>query len=240
MNEMSCEKLRQRLASDPARADDEFDRHAASCAACAAFRQRLERAERLIQKALRFDVDAARREVVARPKVVRARSSWPVLASGVAAGLAIGLVVWSYFSGPANLTPEALAAEVAAHWYHEPQSWVVSDVEVSDAELAGVLDGRVGLDLSALPRAISYVESCRVGGQRVPHLVIQGEQGPYMVLLMPGRTLESPVPVELADEGLRGRVFPAGGGAIAVLGGGDADDARAVETMVASAIDWST
>jgi hypothetical protein len=239
MNDMNCELLRQRLASDPARADDEFDRHARSCAACAAFRQRLERSEALIQKALRFDVAAARREAVAAGEAKRARSSWPVLASGIAAGLAIGLVVWSVFSGPASLTPEALAAEVARHWYHEPESWIVSNVEVSDAVLARVLDGRVELDLSALTAAISYAESCRVGGQQVPHLVVQGEQGPYMVLLMPGRMLESPVPVELADEGLRGHVVPAGGGAIAVLGGGDADNVEEVEAMVLSAVNWS-
>ena len=235
---MNCETLRERLTQDPARPDEEFDRHAESCAACRAYRERLMRAEALIQDALRFDVSAVGKAAADAPRASGSRSAWVTWASGLAAGLLVGVTFWAFLGGGANLTPEALASEVVNHWYHEPESWVATSSPVSLALLTDVLDGEVALDLAAL-QTVSYAETCWVAGEWIPHLVVQGAAGPYMVLLMPGRMLQSPVPLELPAEGLSGTIIPAGQGSIAVLGGGSSSEVESMEDSLVSAVDWT-
>lgn len=230
---MDCETLRRRLTENPARGDVEYDRHAESCAACTAYRVRLLRAETLIHAALRFDVGTARTD---SRHARNERFPW-ALTSGIAAGLVIGVTLWGLFT-TAKLTPEALAVEVAQHWYHEPDSWVESQDPVSNELLTRVLDGEVVLDRTGM-RTVSYARTCWVAGERIPHLVVQGEAGPYMVLLMPGRVLESPVLLELGDEGLSGHIIPAGRGSVAVLGGGQAEEIERIEAAVIAAVDWT-
>jgi len=234
---MNCESLRERLAEDPSRANAEFDRHAETCAPCEAYRQRLLHAETLIHRALRFDVGAVSRPSVATRRQTRRRTTWVPLVSGIAAGILVAVTFWGLFGGGAYLSPEQLAVEVTEHWYHEPDAWVVSNEPIDGATLMRVLDGEAELDIAAL-QTISYAESCWVGGQWIPHLIVQGRQGPYMVLLMPEIRLESPVDLELREEGLVGRIVPAGTGSIAVLGGAAAE-ADAVEAAFVAAVDWT-
>lgn len=235
---MNCEALRERLAEDPSRLDEAFDRHAVTCAACEAYRQRLLRAETLIHQALRFDLGAVSRLSSARRMGPRGRSSWMTLAAGFAAGLLVTVTFWGLFGGGAYLTPEQLAVEVTEHWYHEPDSWFVSQDAVAGATLARVLDGEAEIAPSVL-QTVSYAETCWVAGEWIAHLVVQGNQGPYMVLLMPRRRLEGPIPLELGDEGLIGHIVPAGSGSIAVLGGGETSAVEAVEASLVAAIDWT-
>ncbi len=60
-----------------------------------------------------------------------------------------------------------------------------------------------------------------------------------MVLLMPGRVLQSPVPLALPEEGLSGSIVPAGGGSIAVLGAGQSSEIDRLENTLAAAVDWT-
>ncbi len=235
---MNCETLRERLAQDPARVDEEYDRHAESCAACQAYRQRLLRAEALIQDALRFDVNSIGRADEDGPAASVARAGWVNWASGLAAGLLVGVTLWGFLSGGSNLSPEELASAVVDHWYHEPDSWLETSSVVSAALLAEVLAGEAELDQAAL-QTVSYAETCWVAGEWIPHLVVQGETGPYMVLLMPGRVLQSPVPLSLPEEGLSGSIMPAGGGSIAVLGAGQSSEIDRLENTLAAAVDWT-
>ena len=235
---MNCETLRERLNEDPVRDDEEFDRHAENCAGCQAYRSRLLRAEALIQKALRFDVKSIGAASAGARPLRAARSSWIMVTSSVAAGFLIALIFWALPNTDADLTPEALAAEVASHWFNEPESWVESSNEVAGTLLATVLNGAAEIDLAQL-QTVSYAETCLVAGEWIPHLVIQGEQGPYMVLLMPGRMLESTVPLRLPSEGLSGHIVPAGTGSIAILGGGLASELGQMEETVVSAVDWT-
>jgi hypothetical protein len=235
---MNCETLRERLAEDPARIDAELERHAENCDACRAYRDRLLRAEALIREALRFDIVSFRRAEPMPPQASRARSRWVTTwASGLAAGLLVGVAFWAFLGGRYQ-TPEALAAAVVNHWYHEPDSWIASDSPVSAALLAEVLDGDAEISRAAL-RTISYAETCWVAGEWIPHLVVQSEAGPYMILLMPGRMLESPVPLALPAEGLRGSIVPVGAGSIAILGGGQSAEIERMENAVVSAVDWT-
>ena len=124
------------------------------------------------------------------------------------------------------------------HWHHEPDSWLETSSPVSAALLAEVLAGEAELDQAAL-QTVSYAETCWVAGEWIPHLVVQGEAGPYMVLLMPGRVLQSPVPLSLPEEGLSGSIVPAGAGSIAVLGAGQSSEIDRLENTLAAAVDWT-
>ena len=234
---MNCETLRERLAEDPARSDTDFDRHAEECAACQAYRSRLLRAEELIHRAVRFDISSAGSPSHAALGASSVRSGWVIWASGLAAGLLIAVTFWGFF-GSANLSAEALARQVVNHWYHEPESWVDSDSPVSATLLTEVLDGEADIDLAALA-TVSYAETCWVAGEWIAHLVVQGTAGPYMVLLMPRRMLESPIPLQLPEEGLSGNIVPLGTGSIAVLGRGQSAELEQMEDTVVAAIDWT-
>lgn len=246
---MDCEKLRRQLNEDPAGANDAFAGHAESCPACAAYGKRAAAAERLIREALELDPGAVRgsvrgtvarraggHAVTGRPAGPR-RGQWvPALAA--AAGTLLGaLAVWFVLAPAPELDTQQLAAEVVRHWYQEPQSWGRSESVVTTAALNEVLDGKARLDLAAIG-PVSYARSCLVAGQWVPHLVVQGESGPFMVLLMPEQVLESPVRLILGEQGLEGHALPVNGGSIAVLGA-DGDEAFAVEQAVADAVEWT-
>jgi hypothetical protein len=230
----NCELLRQRVCAEPPAADAAFERHAETCAGCRAFRQRLLRTEALIGRALGFDVTRA---TAARRRPAGVTASWVSLGAGVAAAAIAGLTFWSIAGGSLRVPSTELAAAVVAHWAHEPDSLRRTDASVSFADLAEVMLGTAEMDMSALG-AVSYASVCRVGGRIMPHLVVQGEAGPYMVLLLPGEALASPVPLASADGGLAGRIVPRGSGSIAVLGQAGAE-LDAMESMVADAVDWS-
>ena len=234
---MSCETLRERLAEDPTRIDDEFNRHAEDCVACAAFRRRLLHAEALIETALRFDAGALSRAGVEPALILPRRSGWVSTLSAIAAGMLIGMVLWSFWDDSETISADELAAAVTAHWYREPGSWLVTDTPVAEAVFASVVDDAAQFD-RATTTTITFAKTCLVAGELIPHLVVQGSEGPYMILLMPGRKLESPIPLELREEGLSGRIVPAGSGSIAVLGSDQADDLDAVESSVVAAVDW--
>lgn len=233
---MNCETLREALAAEPGRRDDEFERHVADCAPCRRFRQRLLRAESLIGRALRFDVRALDRrpEAAALPAPMSRRMAGISVA---AAGILGALTLWGLARGGVELSDEQLAREAVLHWYREPESWVRSDRPVAADALSEVLGGTADIDRSRLA-AISFAKSCRIGRAHVPHLVVQGTEGPYMVLLFAGRRLSQAMPLELPAEGLRGDIMPAGPGSIAVLGAAS-DELEQVEAAVRAAVDWT-
>jgi hypothetical protein len=232
---MTCEELRERITADPARADPEFDRHAAACPPCRAYQGRLHKAEALIRKALCLDLSSAARRA-ARPAAAR-RLRWPAVGAGLAAGVLSAATLWFSLAGAPELAPEELALAVARHWYQEPESWLAAGGRASRAAVEEALNGSASIDLGRV-EGISFAKACRIAGERVPHLVVQGRRGPIMVVLLPGRGLLGPVALELGDEGLAGQIVPAGTGSIAVLGA-DAGETERVQELMRAAVEWT-
>ena len=240
---MDCETYRQDVIADPTGAD--VLRHAAECPACAAYGARVGALDGALGRAVSFDVDQLRANFAAaggqarRPARSSARAGHIMSAiGGAAAGIIATVVVWSFVGDVRDMPATELAAAVIDHWYHEPDSWQINDELVSDATLTRALDGKATLDLDVLGGQVSYAKSCLVAGRWVPHLVVQGDSGPFMVLLMPDRPVQSPVPLSLEDESLEGTVVPAGRGSIAVLGPNADESLRMTET-VAAATAWT-
>jgi hypothetical protein len=234
---MDCETVRYRIEADPAHLDKDCAEHIEGCAACTAYFDRVRNTEWLIHEALRFDVaamkrDAARKSMV-RWTIVRRRTVW----SGVAAMFVAGVALWFGVNvGPAVGT-DPLLAEVTNHWYEEPESWVRTDVQISPASLAEVVSGRPEIDIGRLG-LLSYAQSCFVRGEWVPHLVMQGERGPVMLLLLPHERVDEPLTLTLPDEGLSGVIVPLGEGSIAVIAE-DGEPMAPIREQLGAAVEWS-
>ena len=229
---MDCEAFRLELLADPAAAEAIIVEHEAECGACAAFADRARRAEVLISKALRFDVGSVRAE--AKP----ASKSWT---STLSAGLAAAVVAVAVLGlGRQFLLPPAdtMSAALIDHWHHEPYSWVVTDKAVEMPMLAKAIAGKASIDLDQLP-TVTYAHSCFFRGKWVPHLVIQGEAGPVMVMLLPAEEIGKPMRLKVVEEDLEGMVMPHGQGSIAIL----ATEGEAMEPLqkaISRAVEWST
>lgn len=233
---MNCDTFRELVAADPAYRDEQCDEHAAECSGCRAYAERMRNAEWLIHEALRFDVAELRRHADRAGGLrvlVKRRSVW----AGVAATLVAALAFWVGVDRGPSLADDLLVAEVLDHWHHEPDSWVDTDVRVSPASLEEVIMGQAAVDANRLG-LVSYVRSCYVREQWVPHFVIQGAAGPVMLLLLPGEQISRPVSLDMPEEGLRGVILPLGRGSVAVLGK-DGEPLEPIGERVRDAIEWS-
>jgi hypothetical protein len=190
-------------------------------------------AERLIGPALRFDVQEFHSHLKDRQKPVT-RQRFTAIA-GTAAALVAVIAVWALVGPFGN--GGALASDVADHWHHEPYSWVVTDVQVSNSDLEGALKNAAQLDLARLG-PITYASSCFFRGHWVPHLVVQGQTGPIMVLLMPDEQVEGPESVAIPEQGLAGVILPHGRGSVALLGN-VAEPMEPLQQNLVEAVEWS-
>lgn len=205
---MNCEELRTLVGAEPNSTNPDVIAHIESCAECARYRQELQAMDRLIYRALA--VDAPTEAIASEPK--RKQSSartWRMAASMLITVLIGAMSLWL-------LTPrESFAAEAIAHVKHEQFSLVRTSETVDDKELEAVLAAS-RLRLKAGAAKVSYAQSCPFRGQRVPHLVVQTEQGPVTALVVTDAPTQ---PRERIDEqGFQGEIIPAPRGVIVVLG----------------------
>lgn len=229
---MNCTECREEYEADPSQVSDAAATHADGCPSCGAYRARLLQSEELIAAALRFDVAALRgeREQRAKPR------TW---SSALSAGLAASLVAIVMVAlAPRPIDDQGIGKEAAEHWLHEPASWVVSGNPVPDFALDQVMRGHATLDRDALP-VISYAHPCPFRGKTIPHLVIQGVNGPVMVLLLPHESVEKAAPFSATEEGLEGVVVPFGKGSIVFLGH-KGEPLEQMQQNLSKALEWST
>ncbi len=231
---MQCEEFR--LNIDTAPADDFAGRaeHASGCEACASYAESATALEDLIGKALRIPVpDIAMPalseltdNVVALPtRKARAAGRLPVWI-GLAASVALAVFVGFRFQAADTSNAEFLAGEILAHMVHEDYSRVVTATPVSYGTLKSVTEASntsVNPDLGL----VSYAMSCEINGHSIPHLVVQGQNGPVTILILPNENIGEPF--ELNDENFHGTILPVGnGGSVAIIGrkGESFDDIR--------------
>jgi hypothetical protein len=202
---MNCLEFRRQVGAQPELATADVVEHAAQCAECGRYREDLLCMESRIRRALLIEVP--RRGAAARqPRIAR----WG-LAASVAAALVAGVVLWS--AGP----PQSLAAQLVAHAKHDGNAVGTSQLE-DPARVANVL-ASAGVRLNTSSVGVSYAHSCPLRGQRVPHLVVQSEAGPVVVLLLTReKRIERPQTFE--EGGYSGVIMPAPRGVPAVLGQG--------------------
>jgi hypothetical protein len=232
-----CTDYRRALLSQPDEVASQLCDHRDVCAECTAFSRSAADFEGRLARALKLDLDkaAARRtHGLGRTRVrVVGRRGWLAIAASVT--VAIGAVTGVWLAAPVP----SVAAAVVAHMAGEPQAWRTTDEPVAPAGLAAVLD-EAHVHLSATAGVVSYASSCEFRGHRVPHLVVQTDQGPVTVMVLVHEGVSRVVKFD--QEGYRGIVLPvAGHGSIAVLTHGKPDlaEVERIAARVLRAIDWS-
>lgn len=231
---MECLEFRHAAGADPRHLDAAAREHRDTCPKCAEFlRQTLALDERILA-ALKVAVpegakSAGASKVVALPLLDRRR--WMALAASIAGGVMIGTLLW--VSAPKT----SLAEDVVRHMAHEPGVMVPTSAPADAATLGRVLD-RGGIRFDPDAGLVSYAESCRFRGHKVPHLVVQTDAGPVTVMVLRNERVSAPVP--FAEGGYTGTLLPAGPGSIAVLGQEPREVLDQVAEQVAAAVEWTT
>lgn len=229
---MECLEYRQRCGAEPGYTGAGFRQHEAECANCRAFAEEMRALDEKILAALRIDLPLATGQ--AAPAVETGsrswlRSGWMSLAASLIVGLGISAGVWL------SLPQPALAEAVMDHTTHERRAWKETDVPIAVDALRAVLENR-DLAMSEDVGLISYARICRIRGNDVPHLMIQGQEGPVMLLLMPDEQIEEQI--EVTANGLRGLIIPAGSGSIALVGM-EGEPIGPLSRQVSQSVEWS-
>ena len=171
-------------------------------------------------------------KVTALPQ--RKRSAKPVWFA-IAASVVLATSIAIRMSGPFE-THDSLADEVLAHLDHEPQAMRVIDTPVPDTRLERTVPATMAV-FDRGESLITYARICVINGKKVPHLTVQGAQGPVMILLMQDEKVAEVTPVE--GESVHGLIIPVGGGSIAIVG--DREEAlEPIRKNVVDSITWTT
>lgn len=181
---MNCLEFRRRCLAEPQSNDSGFLRHKSECANCADFAARMGQVEEKLSQALRVDVpENLASRIILRQSLNegrfqhRRRRPMYALAAGVllAVGLAGGL--FTMISKP------SFNQAVMTHLEGEWDSLVVRD-DLTAQKLATVLQA-VGGELRGSLGNVRHASICNFSKNGGAHLVLEGDQGPVIALLLP-------------------------------------------------------
>ena len=153
------------------------------------------------------------------------------MAATVVLGLSIALRMSPMFQDY-----ESLADEVIAHLDHEPYALRVTDEPVTDSRLLRTVPANVAV-FDRADSLITYANSCTINGNRVPHLVIQGQHGPVTILLMPEEEVAEATPLD--GNSVHGVILPVGEGSIAIIGPRE-EPLEPIQENVLGSLTWTT
>jgi len=148
----------------------------------------------------------------------RRRNGWLAFAASLILGLAVLLGVEHQIAEPS--LEQAVLRHVNDELHHLKDNY---DLDL--AKLNRVL-GDYGSKVESLSnRRINYAGACQMRRLRGAHLVIDGEQGPITVLLMPSEFVDAHKPIK--DKRFQGVITPVENGSLAILG----EDPKEVERL---------
>jgi hypothetical protein len=250
---MDCSLFRKQIDGAPTEQFDGRDAHALSCAECAVYASDAVSMDQRIHAALSVDVpglgmpwdvnpdsvsvtDDTTVTDLAEARQARRAATTRSWMSGTRFGLAASVMVAAtmvvaLWPGPRS---GLLADDIFDHLHHEPESLVRTAVAApSDVvsrvmrPVASGIDPRVGV--------VSYARTCRFRGRQVPHLVVQGIEGPVMLLFLEDEYVDAPMPLD--EEGYRGVVVPVDGGSIAIVGS-EQEPIHRIRKLMADTVKW--
>ncbi|MBM0107526.1 DUF3379 family protein [Steroidobacter sp. S1-65] len=207
---MNCEDFRTIVGAEPNTTNPEVLAHLERCPECARYREEMQAMDRLIYRALAVEAPTGSNadELLTRKSGTPSRV-WRMAASVLVAVLVGAMSLWL-------LTPrDSFAREAIAHIRHEQASLVRTSDTVDPARLDQIMtSAQVRLKPGAA--RVSYAQYCNFRGQRIPHLVVQTEQGPVTVLVVTHAPTQEREQIE--EDGFQGVIVPAPRGVIVVLG----------------------
>lgn len=230
---MNCIDYRRLITSHPSHVGADVLRHRLACRSCADFANKMQQFDTSLREAMTVATPAdfeARVMLAATGKSHAGRRRIAVAAMFV---LAIGATLALLNS----YSPERLPQHVISHLYHEAELLVPANTElVPRGRLVQVLQ-RTGVKLNEDVDDVVHAGICYFRGHLVSHLVVNSEEGPVTVMLLPDEEVSEAVPIN--EDGFHGVIVPVKGGSIAVVGSKDAYPAR-VERQFIRAVEWST
>ena len=218
---MDCLEFRRTLGADPNHVSPEASAHRAQCAGCEKYAQEMLRLNGLIKRALEVPVRSA-------PKQKSIATRWYAMAASLVAAVGLAGAVW--FLG---YSEPSLASAVAKHIEHERSALSPTESRIASELIDGALRAK-GMHLAQPMSDVSYVQSCPLRGDFVPHLVVQTPQGAVTVMILPKEPIEQTTRFE--ENGYRGVLVPMQRGSMAVLANDDAtvdSVARKVKSAIA-------
>ena len=239
---MNCEEFKKAIAAEPRATFEGGAGHVASCESCASLMAEMQALDARIAGALSIEVPALQMpelpdiegdnivNLPVEPKRRITTPAWIAIAASLTMAAFIGLRMIG--SQPGGYS---LADEILAHIDHEPGALQVTNVAVSEERLARVVAPSIGT-MGRNVGLVTYAQSCVINGNRIPHLVIQGEKGPVTLLLMPDEMVDGAISID--GESVNGVILPVGKGSIAIVGERD-EVLGEIERRVVDSVEWS-
>lgn len=116
-------------------------------------------------------------------------------------------------------TDPALVREILTHVYFEERYFgdgrVLSASEV-EARMAPVMGTHMPQSGVTEALAVTFAKDCLIGEKRGMHLVVQGENGPVNLMMIPAHMVDHET--DISDERFDGLMTPASGGTLVVVG----------------------
>lgn len=136
------------------------------------------------------------------------------MAASMAAVAVLIQVMNSPLSQP-SIQPVDVVAHIVEHIEEDPELMTGEHIFKSDAEMQNLF-ASVGAKLDQPLDGMSYAGECWLDGQLGLHVVMQTEQGPVTVIVMPGQQLAAMEAFEAS--GYQGEMLPVKGGVVAIVG----------------------
>lgn len=215
MNMMSCLEFHRRITIDPGDRDPRILEHAAACPPCTGFGQRLAQLDRSLRAAI--DVAPPRemcarillRQSCAERRAVRTRRRrWLALAASVLVVAAVAGGYWSYRE------PDSLSQAVLAHLDAEPIALAphgaipVERINQIAQPTQTWIDDSIG--------TVSFARICPIHDAKAVHLVVEGDEGPVTVMILPHEKIDKKMAVR--NQRYEGVIVPRAVGSVAIVG----------------------
>jgi hypothetical protein len=237
-NTVTCLDVRRLVGAEPRRLDAGVVEHCNSCATCANFVRETQTLEARLERALMVDVpEGLEARIVLDASLKHAPSIWrPWLAAAASGLLTLALATSAYM----HMHPvgEDLASAVVAHIQNPEELPAISPDRalIRDAGyVEGVMD-RGGVHMQGAMDGVAYAHVCLFRGERVVHLVVQGQDGPVTILLLPHIHVGKNMPVD--EDGFHGVIVPAGQGSIAIVTN-NATPVQPMEEEMVAKVQWT-
>lgn len=152
-------------------------------------------------------------------------SKWSAMAASIMV-FAIGLSFYDYHAsqsasalqGDAVEMENAVLQHIVEHAKEQPEIMAKNAPEPTPKELKRIFK-YVGATLHKPIDFMSYAGGCEVDGQKGLHIVLQEEEGPVTIIVLPHRKLNGMY--TFAQDGLKGQVIPVKGAVVAIVGATD-------------------
>ena len=239
MSTVTCLDVRRLVGAEPMLRDAGVLEHCKSCKSCAAFVQEMQALEARIERAFKVEVPEGLEARIALDGSLRnSRRRWqqPWFAAAASVLMVLGIGVASYMH--THPSGGDLSAAVVEHIVNPEEAGAIGPDQslIHDASfITDAADG-AGVRLQAQLAGVSYAHTCLFRGERVVHLVVQGEHGPVTILLLPHIHVDKSLPVD--EQGFHGIIVPEGQGSIAIVTN-NATPIEPMEQELAGKVSWT-